>query len=262
MGLKKDWVKDIAGIFLDFIFPSNIYCICCDNLIDKSRKYALCDNCLESLNWANECTCSKCGKSLIENEKRKILRKIHVNTEGYNELCDDCKANTHYFERAFTCLKYGHKEREMVHKYKYNGKAYMGEKLGKILLDRILIEDINVDLVTAVPSHPKNRAIRGYNQTELMAKVVAKGLKVVYNNQVLIRKNYKAAMNKLDVNERFMNVKGAYGATLKTKEIDNKSILLIDDVYTTGSTVDECSRILLESGASKVYVLTLASGAN
>lgn len=248
----------IGKSILELLFPSNIYCICCGNLIDNSRPYALCDQCLESLHWANGRTCYKCGKAIADTEQRAILDKIR---EG-EELCDDCKQNKHFFERGFICMQYGNKEKEMIHNYKFNGCAYMGQKFGEIMLDRILLEHLQVDTVMAVPMHPKKQMKRGYNQSELMAKVVAKGLGVVYNNQVLVRKYYKAPMNKLDAEQRYANVKAAYGIAKQSLKPSNQSILLIDDIYTTGNTVDECSRLLMEAGAKKVYVLALAAGTN
>lgn len=258
MTLNLEKVRDLGRIGLEFLFPSNIYCICCGNLVDKSRGYSLCDQCMDALHWANGRTCAKCGKVLAETEKRKLLDEVR---EG-QELCDQCKKNSFYFEQGFTCMQYGLMEKEIVHKFKFNGFGYMGEKLGKIMLDRILLEDLQVDMVMSVPMHPKNQLKRGYNQSELMAKVVAKGLGVVYNNRVLIRKQYKAPMNKLDAEQRYANVKGSYGIGPEIPKLQGECILLIDDIYTTGSTVDECSRILMEAGAGKVYVLTLASGAN
>lgn len=258
MTLNMEKVKNLGRVGVDFLFPSNIYCICCGNLVDKSRVYSLCDQCMDTLHWANGRTCAKCGKVLAETEKRKLLDEVR---EG-QELCDQCKKNSFYFEQGFTCMQYGLMEKEMVHKFKFNGCGYMGEKLGKIMLDRILLEDLKVNMVMSVPMHPKNQLKRGYNQSELMAKVVAKGLGVVYNNRVLIRKQYKAPMNKLDAEQRYANVKGSYGIKPEITKLQGESILLIDDIYTTGSTVDACSRILMEAGAGKVYVLTLASGAN
>lgn len=258
MDFNLQKIRTLYKKTLDFIFPSNIYCICCGNLVDKSRVYALCDNCLETIHWANERSCSKCGKILVENEKRKLLDKIRE-TE---EVCSDCKNNNHFFERGFTCMQYGLIEKEMIHKFKFNGHAYMGDKLGKIMLDRILLESLHVDMVTSVPMHPKKQVKRGYNQSELMAKVVAKGLGVGYNNRVLIRNKYNAPMNKLDAKQRYSNIKNSYGISNKALNLNKKHVLLIDDIYTTGSTVDECSRILIEAGAGKVYVLTLAAGTN
>ncbi|QHI72022.1 ComF family protein [Aminipila terrae] len=258
MKLSRDRIINLGKLLSDLIFPSNIYCICCGNLIDNSRIYALCDQCLESIHWANGRTCAKCGKVLMETEGRKLLDQIRSGPE----LCDNCQNNTHYFEQGFTCMQYSSMEREMVHRFKFNGCAYMGDKLGKILLDRILPEHLQLHLVMAVPMHPRNQVKRGYNQSELMAKMVAKGLGVDYNNQVLVRKQYKAPMNKLNAEQRYANVKSSYGLKQNSPKLEHQSILLIDDVYTTGSTVDECSRLLKEAGAEKVYVLTLAAGAN
>ncbi|QAT41950.1 ComF family protein [Aminipila luticellarii] len=249
---------NVREMLLDWLFPSNIYCICCGNLIDKSRTYALCDQCLGTIHWANDRTCIKCGKILADTERRRLLDELG---EGQH-LCADCRHNTHYFDRGFTCMQYGSMEKEMIHRFKFNGCAYMGDKLGNILLDKILLENLSVDVVTAVPMHSKNQLKRGYNQSALMAKVVAKGLGVVYNDQVLIRKQYKAPMNKLDAEQRASNVKNSYGIHPKFGCFQNQSILLIDDIYTTGSTADECSRLLKEAGAENVYVLTLAAGAD
>ncbi len=258
MKINMDSAGQLGKALLDLLFPSNIYCICCGNLIDGSRVYALCDQCMEAIHWANGRTCTKCGKVLADTEKRRLLDQVGQN----QELCDDCKHNRHFFQQGFTCMQYGSVEREMIHKYKFNGCAYMGEKLGRIMLDRIRMERLQVDMITAVPMHPKKQMKRGYNQSELMAKVVAKGLGVVYNNRVLIRKNYKAPMNKLDARQRQLNVQDAYAVRENALNLNRKSILLIDDVYTTGSTADECSSLLIQAGAERVYVLTLAAGSN
>lgn len=173
----------------------------------------------------------------------------------------DCQENEHYFDQGFTCLQYGTREKEILHRFKFNGAAYMGPKLGKLMLDRIQPEKLRVDLVTSVPMHKKKQAKRGYNPAELMAKEVAKGLCVPYNGQVLKRNSYQAPMNKLDRNQRKLNLIKAYSIG-NEQSVHNKSILLIDDVYTTGSTVDECCKVLKEAGASQIFVLTLAAGVN
>lgn len=237
----------IGNQILELLFPSNIYCISCGNLIDISRPYALCDDCLENLRWVNKRTCNKCGKAL-ENDR-------------HNELCLDCQQSEHFFERGFTCLQYGLREKEILHRFKFNGAAYIGPKLGKLMLDRIQPENLKLDLVTSVPMHKKKQVKRGYNPAALMAKEVAKGLCVPYNGQVLKRSSYQAPMNKLDRNQRKLNLINSYSIR-EAVQIQNKSILLIDDVYTTGSTADECCKILKEAGASQIFVLTLAAGVN
>ena len=259
--------------FLGLLFPPDLYCICCGSIIEKSRPYTLCEECLEQIRWAGERTCKVCGKIMAD--------------DNPNEVCRDCQHTEHFFDKGFTCMVYGKREKEMVHKFKYNGAAYMGDSLGKIMLDRIQLamnqslgtgtyemmqasatadtaqidELLEFDLVTAVPMHPKKQRKRGYNQAELLAKVVAKGLGISYNNRVLKREYYKNPMNKLGAEQRHKNIVGAYGkGKCKPSVLKGKRVLLIDDVYTTGSTADECSRLLKEQGADKVYVLTLAAG--
>lgn len=248
-------VRKLISAVSELVFPSSIYCISCGNLIDSSRHYALCNRCMEEIHWANQRVCGKCGKVLTGDEDR--------------ELCSDCVENHHSFTRGFTCMVYQSLEKEMLHTYKFNGAAYMGEKLGEILLDRIRPEvefgDINVDMVTSVPMSKSKLKKRGYNQSELMAKVVARGLGLLYNNRVLVRKSQKKAMNKLSRQQRMENVMEAYALGSDQRElakIKDKSVLLIDDIYTTGATVDACSDLLFQAGASQVYVLTLAAGAD
>ncbi len=268
-------IGKIFDDILEAIFPTNIYCICCGNLINNSRKYGLCDTCMEEIQWVKSMTCSKCGKIFKESETGNGSK---IENDFESLICDDCQNNTHYFDKAFTCMIYGTKEKEIIHQYKYGGKAYMGEQLGKLLLERIILEGLELDVVTAVPMHPKKLKKRGYNQAELMARVVARGIGVEYSNRILKRDIYKAPMNKMGKSDRMTKILGAYSAyddkteksdTRKLRHnrrkdefsVSGKSVLLVDDVYTTGSTADECSKILRELGAEKIYVLTLASGA-
>lgn len=285
--------------FWELLFPSDLYCICCGNIIDNFKPYTLCEECLEKIRWVGERTCKVCGKIMAD--------------DNPNDVCRDCEHTEHFFDKGFTCMVYGKREKEMVHKFKYNGAAYMSSSLGLIMLERIQqelgIQELSVqdltseglssnrltskelalngltskemalngltlkevvpnpsellgfDLVTAVPMHPKKQRKRGYNQAELLAKVVAKGLGIAYNNRVLKREYYKNPMNKLGAEQRHKNIVGAYGkGSCKPSVLNGKRVLLIDDVYTTGSTADECSRLLKEQGADKVYVLTLAAG--
>ena len=110
----KQILSSVPERILNLIYPSNIYCICCGNLIDDSRPYSLCDTCIRMLNWANGKTCSRCGKVL---------------QEGYgSELCSDCAEMEHFFEKGYTCVEYGAAEREILHQFKYKDKAYMGKK--------------------------------------------------------------------------------------------------------------------------------------
>ena len=133
----KRCVSVLGEAFFDLVYPSNIYCISCGNLIDDSRPYSLCDTCVRSLKWANGKTCSRCGKIL---------------QDGYGpDLCTDCMDEEHLFDKGFTCVEYGNAERDLLHRFKYKDQAYLGRKLAEIMFDRILPEELEPDLIIPVP---------------------------------------------------------------------------------------------------------------
>ena len=241
-------IRQIAKI----IFPDNIYCIRCASIIDSTRPYALCDDCIRNFHWTNKKTCDKCGK-LMEDD-------------GIYILCKDCRHDSHYFKKGFTCLMYGLYEKELVLAFKYGKQGYMGEKLADMMMDRMEPEfenGLNVDIVIPVPIHKKKLRQRGFNQAELMARPLSKKWGLPLDCKTLIRTKSTPAMSNLTPLQRRENIAGAF-VIEKVKEgvVKDKSILLVDDVYTTGSTVDECSKVLLAAGAKDVYVITLAAGAN
>lgn len=242
------WKKFFDGL-VELVYPSNIYCISCGNMIDDTRPYSLCDSCIRTMHWNNGKACEKCGK---------ILK------EGYDlPLCTDCMEIEHFFEKGFSCMEYGKAERELIHNFKYKDKAYLGRKMSEIMFDRISVEDIEVDLVIPVPMYEKKQQKRGYNQAGILAKCLAKSMKVRYGNNILIRQIETEAMSSLGVEDRRENIKNAF--TVKAKwgtMVQGKKILLVDDIYTTGSTVDACSDALLQAGAEQVFVFVFATGAN
>lgn len=234
---------------LDWLYPSDIYCISCGSLIDKTREYALCDSCMEKFHWLGSKTCEKCGKILDETYR--------------HQLCYDCRAFDHDFDRGFTCVQYGLYERGVLMDYKYKGKSYIGRKLGDILYDRMALEDVEYDLIVPVPMHRKKQRQRGYNQAAVMALRFACRCGKTCASELLQRTRQTAPMKGLGAFERHENLREALAVSPSNRyEIEGRRILLIDDIYTTGSTLDECSRVLRKAGAEKVYALTFACGAN
>lgn len=240
---------DFIDSCLEVIFPSNIYCICCGSMIDNTRPYALCDHCVRKFHWNNGKTCAKCGKALQDNY--------------YGKLCYDCMMYNHYFTKGYSCLTYGLYEREVIMDYKYNGKGYIGRKFGDILYDRMSCEDITPDVIIPVPISAGRMKKRGYNQAALMAKRLAHLWNVRYDETSLIRSRETELLRSLNPAERQTMLEGAFDVTTRGKHrLKDKEILLVDDIYTTGTTLDSCSKTLLDNGAAEVYVLTLASGGN
>ena len=244
-----DLWKKIMESLEEAIFPSNIYCISCGSLIDRSRPYALCDKCAQKFHWINGRTCDKCGKALQDTYRGKV--------------CYDCMTYEHYFTKGFSCLTYGLYERGVLLDYKYNGKSWMGSKLGDILYDRISCENIHPDVIIPVPISAGRAKKRGYNQSALMGKRLSEKWGIPMDERLLVRAKDTQLLRSLNPAERRLVLEGVFKVPEKhRKNLLQKSVLLIDDIFTTGATADICSKTLLDAGAKEVYLLTLASGGN
>lgn len=135
----------------------------------------------------------------------------------------------------------------------------MYKTFAKIILKNKKICDIlkSYDIIVPVPIHRKRENVRGYNQSELIAKEIARKIEEIKYKKVLIKIKNNKQQSSLEKKERIENVKNAYEIQ-KGQIIQNKKIVLFDDIYTTGNTVNECSRILKENGATEILVLSLA----
>lgn len=249
-------INDLKGILsslgeglLDLIYPSNIYCISCGNIIDDTRPYALCDVCVRSLKWANGRTCSRCGKIL---------------QEGYgSDLCTDCLETEHSFEKGFTCVEYGSAERELLHRFKYKDQAFLGRKMAELMYDRLQLEVFSPDIIIPVPMFGRKQKKRGYNQAAVLAASLANYAGIPFEGRLLVRAVETEAMSRLGALGRRKNIREVFSVIgTKAGRLAGKTVLLVDDIYTTGSTADACSQALLEAGAARVCVFTFASGAN
>lgn len=240
-------INRIIEVIDEAVFPSNIYCICCGSLIDKTRPYSLCDNCMGKFHWITGRTCDKCGKALPDNYR--------------GTRCYDCMQREHYFDKGYSCLTYGYYERQVMMDFKYNNKGYIGNKLGDILYDRISLENLEIDVIIPVPVSRKRLQKRGYNQSEVMARRLAKRLDVKVDGKSLIRKKNTGLLRSMNVAERELALQDAFEVVMPSN-VEGKRILLIDDIYTTGATADACSKVLKDAGALEILVLSLASGGN
>lgn len=268
------------------VFPSGIYCIVCGSMIDRSRPYAVCDDCVKRMHWINGREggiCTKCGKAL---------------PAAYTaSRCYDCIKAEHEFTKGFSCLTYGLHEREIMMDIKYGGKGYMAVSMGDIMFDRMYPElnltgsagleklyygkreGLIIDIIIPVPVSPGRLSKRGYNQSGVMAKQFRKSWQseiaevtelsngVVKaprcDEHILFRTRQTPMLRSLSPAERALALRDAFAVKKGTEQrIKGKSVLLIDDIYTTGATCDACSRALRSAGARKVYILTLCIGGN
>lgn len=189
-----------------------------------------------------------------------------------NEFCNKCKVKiknnqinviikprNKYFKELISIFKYEGIIRDKILQYKFEDKAYMYNTFAKIILKNEKICGLlkKYDIIIPVPIHKKRKAQRGYNQTQLIASKISKYVEIKLCDDVLIKSKNTIAQSKLNKNKRKQNIKGAF-KILNSEKIQGKNILLFDDIYTTGSTVNECSKILTRAGAKRIGVLTIA----
>jgi ComF family protein len=240
-------IKGLLGTFLELLFPEEGICFLCDEYLEDMKEGHICWECREKLEFIGKIKCSICGKSL---------------ELGYlPDKCPECINENHYYTKAFAPLEYSGIIKEAIYKYKYGKKPYMYKVFGDLLVETIENENLinQIDLIVPIPLHRSKMSDRGFNQSELLGKYISKHYNIPIDTRNLIRTKKTFIQNKLSKKERKSNVKNAFKVT-KTEVFKDKTILLVDDIYTTGATVNECSRVLVKAGASAVLVLTIARG--
>lgn len=235
-------MSNIYTAFIQCLYPKKKYCILCGT---ENSRY-ICSLCASTIEFIHKRRCLKCGKGL---------------SDMYNEnICPDCKERSFSFHTAYSSFFYRGAGKELIHKLKYEGKKEAAKILAKYMSDIIFEENLKADVIVPVPIHENKLAFRGFNQSYVIGEYLSDYISLPIWPCLIRVKNTKDQYN-LDKFERKVNVNDAFSCNLLYNVI-NKKILLIDDIFTTGSTVEECSKVLIKSGASDVYVITAASGTN
>ena len=226
----------------DICFPP--HCICCEGQLLNSR-LLICTKCLASIQFQKEPFCSRCGK-------------MFIGREGSSHLCSSCIKKSPFFTCARSLFIYDDRIASLVHKLKYLCNTSGLDTFAKLKNNSAALQKLyDFDYIFPVPLHDKRLKKRGYNQAQLLARTFFRLEKDKIKNDVLIRTRDTPPQTGLNGAERRKNLRNAFSIR-NEKKISGKSILLVDDVYTTGSTVNECARVLVKAGASRVDVLTLA----
>jgi len=237
----------LSGV-LDFIYPPR--CLVCRKLIQENE--GLCVDCLEKIQLIEKPYCHKCGKPL---EFEATFEDVQA------PVCLDCRNKKLFFNFARSIGRYDGVLKECVHFLKYRSKKVLLKPISclisKNLENTFLWEEFS--FITPVPLHKKRYREREFNQAELIADLIGKQFRISVLPQALERTVYTSPQIKLNKEERLRNVKGVFKAG-EHPWIRNSRILLVDDVYTTGSTLNECARVLKKAGAQEVYAFTLAHG--
>ncbi len=199
--------------------------------------------------------CAICGKlnskKCCKDCEKRINSQLNLNIEN--------KAG-YYFEKHMYLFKYKNEIRNLILDYKFRDKSYLYESFAKIITKNEKICGIleKYDIIIPVPIHKKRKKQRGYNQSELVARQISKNIaNLQLENKAFIKIKNNKPQSTLNKKQRKQNVKNVYKLENKGK-IENKNIVLFDDIYTTGNTANEIAKILKQNGANKILVLTIA----
>ena len=219
---------------LDIISPS--HCAVCGQPVG-SPEYNVCKNCADRVKLIND-GCPVCSGTL---------------TDGY---CRICSERTFYPTKNIILAEYSGVMKELLHKLKFNGMKRLHVPIGRMAIKALTRRDVRADLITSVPMNSRKRWKRGFNQSELIAKLISKKSSIPYR-RLLKEKRKSVTQRELGLRHRFINVINRY-RVIRGAVFRDKSVLIIDDVFTTGATINECARVLLAAGARDVFSMTIA----
>jgi ComF family protein len=232
-------LRDIVCNIKELFFPAK--CDLCSALVDSE---GLCTKCWTNISWISEPKCKICGNP------------FDVNVDA---ICASCSAEKPHFDNAASVFRYDDFSRGIILKFKHLDATHMAKRLASWMYRAAEREVQHADVITTVPIHMWKRIRRKYNQSELLASEISKISGVHYEPRILEKTKNTKQQEGLSRKHRMKNVVGSFGINEKYKNfVKNKNIILVDDVFTTGATVNECSAILKMHEAKNVTVVTIA----
>lgn len=228
-----DWV-------LSRIFSNKFKCVCCGkDVFSDSEEY-----------------CTKCSMSITRTKDKRTCIKCHRPIYGEGDYCMICTDYTHEFDVAYSVYTYSGTISEMIRNMKYSNKMYLAPYFAKHLIDKYA-DMPTCDIVVSVPPSMDRARYRYHDHTKLLARAFSEGSGVEYIEGLLKRLKDTEPLEKKSPKQRREHLKGAF-AISDRRAIKGKRVLLIDDVFTTGATADECASVIKKMGALEVYILTIA----
>lgn len=246
----RGWLAEASDAVVSVFFPAG--CRICDRLLTGASRVPICRECLATFQAAPERKCEICGRPLPS----------LTETEGERPVCPACQEKTYAFERARSYGMYDGALVRAILLLKWERIEPLGAWFAQRLAEVARREGMasETDVVVPVPLHQERERERGYNQAGLISKPLARKLGLPHKAVLLMRTRPRPNKQILSFEERWESVRGAF-ATRPGSQVDNRRVLLVDDVLTTGATLDACARALLDGGAKSVVGLTVARAA-
>lgn len=234
------YFKIVGAFLLRLLFP--LRCPVCDEILRRPGE-GVCRECRGTFRPISKPWCLRCGKQLLQG----------------GMYCRECAEGEHVFVRGRSLYQYDSCA-EAIYRFKYGGRREYGDYFGQEIAVGLgdFIRGVSPDALVPIPLHKKRFRKRGYNQAKALAVAVSRYTGVPVENNLLVRVKNTRPLKQLNPKERQNNLKKAFKLT--ENDVKLKTIVLIDDIYTSGSTVDEAARTLKAGGVKDVYVVTLAGG--
>lgn len=240
--------KTVWNLFLDCLYPRRCP-VCGEIVMPKGR--LICPDCERQISRVEEPVCKRCGRQV---------------TDETTEYCPDCMRRSHAFDQGGSLCNYNEAARKSMGKIKYQGRReyldFYGTELAKRFGKQMM--QIGADALVPVPVHPERKRKRGFNQAEVLAVRISaelekqQGRTIPVRTDLLFRTKKTLPQKDLSAAERLKNLESAFEAGAIPPDI--RRVILVDDIYTTGSTADACAKTLKRAGISGVYVVTACIG--
>lgn len=240
---KEQMKKKSRGkeVLYSIFFPRR--CPICDSVVVYGKD--ICEECEKRISYVADPSCKKCGKQISSEQ---------------SEYCSDCSRKIHHYKQGKSIFLYQKGMKRSMYRFKYAGRKEYASFYARIAKERIQywVTHRGIEVIIPIPLHRHRQNKRGYNQAEVFAKSLGDYLQLPVDTKLVKRIKNTIPQKELNDKQRKDNLKGAF--QLQTNIVKYRKILLVDDIYTTGSTIDAVAKCFLDAGTEEVYFLTVCIG--